>query len=57
MICCPTCGSDHFRVSRRGWLRPIARWVLLRPLRCLDCYARFWRFCLTPPGARRVAGH
>ena len=48
MIECPHCGYDHFWL-RRGWVRHLARWLRLWPLRCRACYARVWRFSLYPP--------
>jgi hypothetical protein len=51
--CCPYCqGSSHIYVSRSKGLWEVAAIVLLlRPVRCHDCFLRFYRpvFLKAPP--------
>jgi uncharacterized protein with PIN domain len=41
---CPKCGSRNTRLSRQNWVEIVLHILLIRPYRCRDCFARFWRF-------------
>jgi hypothetical protein len=47
---CKDCGSEVAFVSRRRnfWEKFFLRLLLLRPLRCAQCFRRGYRFFLTP---------
>jgi len=46
---CPRCGANN-RMHRSHWRLHDLPWLLLlmRPVRCIDCYARYHRFFLQP---------
>ena len=52
---CPRCGSNAIRPSRSGLIRYAARMIGLRPIRCLTCHSRSWRFMAAPPSKRPPA--
>jgi hypothetical protein len=51
-IRCPKCTSTDCRRSRSGWVRYLTRLLLVHPLRCRRCEARFWRFAPLTPAPR-----
>src|SRR5689334_476934 len=48
---CPYCLSAHLRRSHRHFYEKPLSLLGIRPLRCLRCYARSWKF-LSPNGFR-----
>jgi hypothetical protein len=46
-ISCPSCGSIRVRRSKRRGLEKALSLIFMRPLRCIDCYQRFFGWPLT----------
>ncbi len=53
---CPNCGSSKLRRAQLHAHDGIRRMALYSPLRCRDCYHRFWTFSPVKPALLLLAG-
>ncbi len=49
---CPLCGSIRFEEAELGFLDGLLGVLMLRPIRCVNCWRRYYRFAKTSSIAR-----